>query len=72
MLERLRKIQYLTEYIDSKKSEIDEHNKACNVIDTELVNGRRMTNVGTFRAYVIAYLKNHPKINQNMTFLVRQ
>ena len=72
MLDRFRKIQYLTEYIDSKKSEIDEHNKACNVNDAELVNGRRMTNLGTFRAYVIASLKNHPKINPNMTFLVRQ
>jgi miniconductance mechanosensitive channel len=72
MLGRFRKIQYLTEYIDAKKSEIDEHNKASNVDDTELVNGRRMTNIGTFRAYVIAYLRNHPKINRNMTFLVRQ
>ena len=72
MLDKFRKIQYLTEYIDSKKREIDEHNNAANVDDSELVNGRRMTNIGTFRAYVIAYLKNHPKINQNMTFLVRQ
>ena len=31
-----------------------------------------MTNLGTFRAYVQAYLKNHPQINQEMTFLVRQ
>jgi miniconductance mechanosensitive channel len=31
-----------------------------------------MTNLGTFRAYVTAYLKNHPQINQDMTFLVRQ
>ncbi|MCD6175152.1 MAG: mechanosensitive ion channel [Planctomycetes bacterium] len=72
MLDKFRKIQYLTEYIDAKKCEIDEHNKAENVDDSERVNGRRMTNVGTFRAYVIAYLKNHPKINPNMTFLVRQ
>ncbi len=72
MLNKFRRIQYLTEYIDSKKREIDEHNNAGNVDDSELVNGRRMTNVGTFRAYVVAYLKNHPKINKNMTFLVRQ
>ena len=71
MLEKFRKIQYLTEYIDSKKREIDEHNKAANVDDTELVNGRRMTNIGTFRAYVSAYLKHHPEINLNMTFIVR-
>ena len=72
MLDKFRRIQYLAEYIDSKKREIDEHNNAANIDDSELVNGRRMTNVGTFRAYVVAYLKNHPKINQNMTFLVRQ
>ena len=42
-------------------------------VDTaSLVNGRRMTNIGTFRAYVQAYLHNHPAINQDMTFLVRQ
>ncbi|RKX21058.1 MAG: mechanosensitive ion channel family protein, partial [Candidatus Zixiibacteriota bacterium] len=36
-----------------------------------LVNGRRMTNVGTFRAYLVSYFRNHPKIHQDMTFLVR-
>ena len=36
-----------------------------------LANGRRLTNVGTFRAYVVGYLWNHPKINREMTFLVR-
>lgn len=37
-----------------------------------LVNGRRMTKVGTFRAYLVAYLKEHPQIHGDMTFLVRQ
>ena len=36
------------------------------------VNGRRLTNIGTFRAYVLAYLKHHPNINQNLTILARQ
>lgn len=72
MLERFDRIQYITEYIRKKKREISEHNRASEVSDESLVNGRRMTNVGTFRAYVTAYLKNHPKINQEMTFLVRQ
>jgi len=36
------------------------------------VNGRRMTNIGTFRAYIEAYLRNHKNIHQGMTFLVRQ
>ena len=72
MLDKFRRIQYIADYIDTKKREIGEHNIAANVDDSELVNGRRMTNIGTFRAYVVAYLKNHPNINQEMTFLVRQ
>jgi miniconductance mechanosensitive channel len=39
--------------------------------DSELVNGRRLTNIGTLRAYMVAYLRDHPKIRQDMTFLVR-
>jgi miniconductance mechanosensitive channel len=72
MLDKFRHFEHIAEYIDAKQSEIDEYNAAGNIDRAELVNGRRMTNVGTFRSYVIAYLKNHPKINQNMTFLVRQ
>jgi magnesium chelatase family protein len=46
--------------------------KYLNKINTaELINGRRMTNIGVFRNYAIAYLKNHPNINQDMTLLVR-
>lgn len=72
MIDKFRRIQYIADYIDAQKREIDEHNIAANVDDGELVNGRRMTNIGTFRAYIVAYLKNHPKINRDMTFLVRQ
>jgi len=72
MLERFRKIEYITEYIDQKKREIAENNAATPSDQSELLNGRRLTNIGTFRAYVAAYLKNHPKIHQDMTFLVRQ
>ena len=36
------------------------------------MNGRHLTNVGTFRAYLEAYLRDHPKVNQNMTLMVRQ
>lgn len=71
MLEKFRKIQYISEYIDRKKEEISEFNRARNIDDSVLVNGRRMTNIGTFRAYITAYLRNHPNIHQSMTFLVR-
>ena len=72
MLERFAEIQYISEYIDKTKLELETFNKATKVSNTSLANGRRMTNVGTFRAYVKAYLLNHPMINHEMTFLVRQ
>ena len=72
MLNRFSKIQYISSYIEKQKIELQTYNQAEQVDDSSLVNGRRMTNVGTFRAYVEAYLKSHPKINHEMTFLVRQ
>ena len=72
MLERFGKIQYISDYIDTKIAELEAFNTAEKVDNASLANGRRMTNVGTFRAYVKAYLLNHPMINKEMTFLVRQ
>ena len=72
MIERFGKIQYITDHIEHKKKELAEYNELNQVDLSHLANGRRMTNVGTFRAYVEAYLKNHPQISQEMTFLVRQ
>lgn len=70
MLDRYRKIRYISQYIEKKKQELAEYNKQ---VDASIrINQRRLTNVGTFRAYVVAYLKHHPMINQEMTFLVRQ
>lgn len=71
MLERYKKIQILRPYIEEKQKEIEEYNRTHNIDTTVLINGRRMTNLGTFRAYVKAYLQNHPMIRQDMTFLVR-
>jgi len=72
MIERFRKIDILGEYIAAKQQEIDEDNINKKANTSELINGRRMTNLGVFRAYIEAYLRIHPKINNNMTFLVRQ
>ena len=72
MIARFKKIQHITEYIEKKTDEIEQHNEKTRADTTTLVNGRHLTNIGTFRAYVVAYLKNHPKIHQGMTFLVRQ
>ncbi|MBD3168864.1 MAG: mechanosensitive ion channel [candidate division Zixibacteria bacterium] len=72
MIERFKRIKYITEYVNKKIEELDKHNKDIEADTSTLVNGRHMTNVGTFRAYVGAYLKNHPMVHQDMTFLVRQ
>ncbi len=72
MLARFAKVQYISAHIERKKREMAEYNELHQIDLSHLVNGRRMTNIGTFRAYVQAYLKNHPHIHQEMTFLVRQ
>ena len=72
MVERFSRIQILRGYVEQKLEELAAHNRKNNINETVPVNGRRMTNIGTFRAYLVAYLKAHPKIHQQMTFLVRQ
>ena len=72
MIERFKKIQYITDYVEKKKEELTGYNREQNIDSSTLANGRHMTNVGTFRAYIQAYLRNHPKIHKEMTFLIRQ
>jgi miniconductance mechanosensitive channel len=72
MLERFSRIQFIADYITSKKAELSEFNSSAGIDTSTLVNGRHMTNLGTFRAYVEAYLRAHPQISDEFTFLVRQ
>lgn len=72
MLDGLERIALLRAFVQAQRSEVDAYNRATGADTSERVNGRRMTNLGVFRAYVVAYLRNHPKIHQNLTFLVRQ
>lgn len=72
MLEKYKKINFLKDYIKGKEKEIEQHN-AKNKIDTEIIiNGRNLTNIGTFRIYIENYLKSHPKIHSSMIQMVRQ
>ncbi|MFP4059502.1 MAG: mechanosensitive ion channel family protein [Bacteroidales bacterium] len=71
LIDKLRKIQVLTEYIDTRLEDIKKYNKEHNIDESMPVNGRRLTNIGTFRKYVEEYLKRHPMIKTDMTFLVR-
>lgn len=72
MIEKFRNIHYLSDYINEREKEIAEYNKKNNINRSNVVNGRALTNVGVFRAYISKYLQNHPGIHQEMTLLVRQ
>lgn len=72
MLAQWAQIRRLRPYLDEKLAEIAQENANLGLDLGVLGNGRRLTNLGTFRAYVVAYLREHPKIHQQMTFLVRQ
>jgi miniconductance mechanosensitive channel len=72
MLARYARIQHVSKYLADKQDELTRWNADHGVDASSAANGRRLTNVGTFRAYVVAYLRHHPLIHQDMTFLVRQ
>lgn len=71
-IERLKRFALLKDYITDKERELDEYNKALTGSGEDGVNARRLTNIGTLRAYVFNYLRANERINHNMTMLVRQ
>jgi len=72
MLERFAHIRYISDYMARKNQEIEAHNAELGENAADAVNIRQLTNIGTFRAYAISYLQNHPDINQALTLMVRQ
>jgi miniconductance mechanosensitive channel len=72
MLDKFKKIHVLKDYIQLRQEEIEAYNAKNKIDPSVLVNGRRMTNVGTFRKYLEEYLRAHPLIHNELTFLVRQ
>ena len=72
MLARFKKFQLIEDYIAEKSSKIAVYNKENKIDKSHLINGRHLTNIGIFRVYVEAYVKNNPDINLNMTCMVRQ
>lgn len=72
MLTRFKQFQLVSRYVTDKEAEIEKYNKDNNVDTSSLVNGRRQTNLGIFRAYLKQYLVNNPNINQELTVMVRQ
>jgi miniconductance mechanosensitive channel len=70
-IEKLKEISLLKDYLQKKSDEITSSSQANN-LPGDNINSRQLTNVGTFRAYMEAYLHNHEKIHHNMTCMVRQ
>ncbi|BEO12276.1 hypothetical protein SMQC17_03060 [Serratia marcescens] len=69
---RLQRNPLLHSYLNNKTQELSRHNQEIAVDLASPLNGRRLTNLGTLRAYLEAYLRAHPRIHQNMTLMVRQ
>lgn len=69
---RLQRAQLLAPYLEQKLQEVSRYNIEQQLDLSSPVNGRRLTNLGTFRAYLDVFLKHHPDIHQQMTLMVRQ
>jgi miniconductance mechanosensitive channel len=72
MLEKYKHYSLVRDYITQREEDILEYNKANGIDTSEIMNGRQQTNLGIFRAYIKAYLNNNPKLNHNLTMMVRQ
>lgn len=73
LLKKLETIGSLKGYLERRRKEVASWNEERTIDGTCPLNGRRLTNLGTFRAYVEAYLREHPQIHQaGLMFLVRQ
>ena len=71
-LTKLKQIERISSFITKRKEEIEKENKDKGVNKKLLLNGRNMTNIGLYRRYALAYLKDHPQISQDLTIMVRQ
>ncbi|HEX9887701.1 MAG TPA: mechanosensitive ion channel domain-containing protein, partial [Longimicrobiales bacterium] len=71
-VERLERLELLADYLAAKREELATYRGMRPDKEGLEPTPRRLTNVGTFRAYVLAYLRAHPAIHQEMTLLVRQ
>jgi len=72
MLNRFKKFELLSDYLNEKLKEIEEDNANKKIDLSEMINGKRLTNIGTFRAYLKLYLKSREDIHKGLTFLIRQ
>jgi len=69
---KLKRIQLISDYIDTRQFEINKYNTTHNVDKSLAINGRNITNFGLYRKYITRYLETHPGINKDMILLCRQ
>jgi len=72
MLKRFEKFDLIRDYVIEKEKELKEYNAGKNLSEEDYISGRHQTNIGIFRKYLEVYLHQHPMINNDMTFLIRQ
>lgn len=72
LLERLKDIHVLKEFITKRQQEIKRYNEENGFVGANSINGRRQTNLGIFRKYVEHYLRHKVEINHEMPLMVRQ
>ena len=72
MIEKYKHYSLIKDYLTQKEEDILEYNKANRIDTSEIMNGRQQTNLGIFRAYIKAYIDHNPKLNHNLTMMVRQ
>lgn len=70
-LDKFKKIQHLTSYIEHRQADIDKYNTNNEIDKSVIVNGRNLTNLGLFRKYINQYILSHPGINKDMQLMVR-
>ena len=70
--DRFKKYSLISDFISQRQEEIERYNREGHFDTTQLINGRRMTNIGVFRRYIENYIGSRDTIRKDMTILVRQ
>jgi miniconductance mechanosensitive channel len=70
-IEDLKKIQLISNYLETRKEEIEKYNAQNNIDKSLSINGRHLTNLGIFRKYINSYIEKHPGVNKDMTIMCR-
>jgi miniconductance mechanosensitive channel len=72
LLDHVQNLHILKPYLEKKNDELLQDRKKRELSDDDIINARKLTNLGTFRAYMQAYIDTHPLVNHSMTCMVRQ